>query len=78
MKKFLSFLLLSVLSLTCFAQEQKTINGSLKNADGNPVAGATITVKGSKRAVASDAAVRFTIEAAQSDNLVITSIGFEQ
>ncbi|MEP7231405.1 MAG: SusC/RagA family TonB-linked outer membrane protein [Ginsengibacter sp.] len=78
MKRFLTFLLLSAFSLPCFAQGQKTINGSLKNNDGNPVAGATITVKGSTRAVASDAAGRFTIEAAPSDDLVITSVGFEK
>ncbi len=78
MRRILTLLLLSAFSFPCFAQGQKTINGYLKDTDGNPVVGATISVKGSTRAVASDAAGRFAIEASPSDNLVITSVGFEK
>lgn len=54
----------------------QTITGTVVDDEKKPVSGATITVKGTKRATASDASGYFSIAASGTDILVITSIGF--
>lgn len=46
-------------------------------ANGQPIAGATITIKGTSSAVTSDANGEFTIQADSKDVLVITYVGYE-
>ena len=68
------FLLLC--SCMAFAQE-RTITGKITDETNKPIAGATVTVKGSKKAVTADADGNFSIRAASSDvTLLISSIGF--
>ena len=79
MKRFLTFLMLTAFSMACFAQEQKTISGTLRDeSTGTPVPSATVTVKGTKNATGTDANGNFTIRSsAANPTLVVTSVGYE-
>lgn len=76
--RLLICLLVGMWSTLAFSQAKKTITGLIKDNTGAPLTGVTVKVKGTKSGVASDAAGRFTIDAATTDNLVITSVGFEK
>ncbi|HEY8388525.1 MAG TPA: TonB-dependent receptor plug domain-containing protein, partial [Parasegetibacter sp.] len=56
--------------------DAQIIKGRLLSS-GEPVPGATVTVKGTGRAVVSDDEARFAIEAKVRDTLVITAVGFQ-
>jgi len=72
-------LLLCVLfTQTSFAQT-KTITGKVTDANGIPISGATVAVKGSKSGTSTDALGNFHISVSSGANtLVITSIGYAQ
>ncbi|MES2646389.1 MAG: TonB-dependent receptor [Bacteroidota bacterium] len=65
------------LVITVAAQAQQTIKGTLKDSAGAPLAGATITVKGTSTATVSDANGVFNINAPIGSTLVISSVGFQ-
>lgn len=71
--RFYLLLLFSLfISAVTYAQ---TVSGVI-NDGSNPVGGATVTVKGSTRATATDNAGRFSIQATGTDVLVISSVGY--
>ena len=53
------------------------ISGKVTDAEGKPVYGATVQIKGSKNAVLTNTDGVFTITAASGDVLVITSVGYD-
>ncbi len=55
----------------------KNISGKITDENGQPLEGATITVKGTKTAVKSDAGGNFSIDAERNSTLMITFVGFE-
>ncbi len=55
----------------------QNISGTVKNAAGEPLAGVTVTVKGTNKATSTDSNGRFSIEANPTDVLVISSVGFD-
>jgi TonB-linked SusC/RagA family outer membrane protein len=64
-----------LLSQQAFAQSK--VSGTIINQKNSaPLAGATVSVKNTTRSTSTDDAGRFSIEAAQGDVLVITSVGF--
>jgi TonB-linked SusC/RagA family outer membrane protein len=66
-----------LLSQQAFAQSK--VSGTVVNQRTSaPLAGATISVKNTTRSTSTDEAGRFSIEAAQGEVLVITSIGYVQ
>src|SRR5215203_6840650 len=72
----LSYTLLFLLfSATALAQQ--AVRGTLKSSTGEPLAGATITVKGTTTTAVTDALGAFTISAPTGSTLVVTSVGFE-
>ncbi|MBO9573875.1 MAG: TonB-dependent receptor plug domain-containing protein, partial [Chitinophagaceae bacterium] len=73
----LTFLLL--LSVSLFAQD-RVITGKITNtADGTPVAGASVSVKGTDRAVSADNNGNFSISVpSNATTLTISSVGFLQ
>jgi iron complex outermembrane receptor protein len=79
MKQFLTFLFLAIFSFTSFAQEQKTITGTLRNeATGNPIPSVTVAVKGTTSATTTDPNGNFVIKTnAANPTLVFTSVGYE-
>jgi TonB-dependent starch-binding outer membrane protein SusC len=54
------------------------IAGIVRSSDGQPIAGANITVKGTKRGSTTNADGNFTINANNNDILIISSIGYNQ
>src|SRR5215204_255240 len=64
-----------LLNLNAWAQQ--TVRGTLRGQTGEPLAGATVTVKGTTTTAITDAQGRFTINAASGSTLVVTSVGFQ-
>ncbi len=62
-----------LLGISVFAQE--VTRGTLKSPSGEPLAGATITIKGTNRSVVTDANGNFSINAPSGTVLVISSVG---
>ncbi|MBO9571918.1 MAG: SusC/RagA family TonB-linked outer membrane protein, partial [Chitinophagaceae bacterium] len=52
------------------------ITGVIRDADGNPLAGVNVVIKGTQRGVTTDANGKFSIEANVKDIIVISSIGY--
>ncbi len=57
-------------------QQKQTIKGSVKDANGDPVIGATIKVKGSAGGTVTDVDGKFTLDAPLGAELEISSIGY--
>ena len=77
-KKRLMLVFLATL-LSCgslLAQVKRVITGTITDAEGKPVPGATITVKGSNMAVISDENGRYSIEVQGNPELEVTSVGY--
>ncbi len=75
--KFLSGLgVLLFLPLLMFAQA-KTITGTVKDENGKPVSGASVTIKKQKTGTSTNEAGNFTITAATGDVLIISAVTFE-
>jgi TonB-dependent starch-binding outer membrane protein SusC len=58
--------------------ELPPISGHIVNEKGEPVAGATITIKGTKRGTTTNVDGSFNIDASEEDILIISSIGYNQ
>ncbi|MBO9571982.1 MAG: TonB-dependent receptor plug domain-containing protein, partial [Chitinophagaceae bacterium] len=52
------------------------VSGVIRDAEGNPIAGVNIVIKGTKRGVVSDAYGNFKIDAKEGEVLVISSINY--
>jgi TonB-dependent SusC/RagA subfamily outer membrane receptor len=75
MKKLYLLNLLLILSLNLLAQN--VVKGKVTDAQTNqPVAGASITVKGEKKGAISDANGNFTLNVSSSQTIVVSSIGY--
>ena len=57
-------------------QAQKMVSGKVMDADGNPVAGVTVKVKGTTKTTATNPKGEYSIDALDTDVLEITSVGF--
>src|SRR4051812_30360621 len=56
---------------------QQTITGTLKSPSGEPVVGATVSVRGMNKTAVTDANGRFTIAAPPGSVLEVSSVGFQ-
>ncbi|MDO6761290.1 TonB-dependent receptor [Tamlana sp. 2_MG-2023] len=74
-KLFFSFLLLSCMSLSGFAQN--VITGKVIDESGMVIPGATILVKGTTKGTVSDFDGNYTLEATSEDNLIFSYIGYK-
>ena len=64
--------------LLCFCvYAQQTVRGILRSSTGEPLVGATVTVKGTNRTVATDTSGQFQIAADTGSTLVISSVGYQ-
>src|SRR4051812_45778500 len=68
--------ILFLLSSSVPAWSQQIIQGTLKTQTGEPLTGATITIKGTNTSVTSDSAGRFTINTSIGSTLVISYVGY--
>ncbi|HEY1113479.1 MAG TPA: TonB-dependent receptor [Chitinophagaceae bacterium] len=76
--RHLIFVMSAVLCLCVTAFAQQVIKGTLRNPSGEPLAGATVMVKGTNRTTVSDANGQFSIEAPVGSTLVVSSVGFQE
>lgn len=77
MRRFLSlFTMLMLCGVLAFAQT-RVVSGKVTDTDGNPVAFATINIKGSSVGLSADANGAFSIKAKSGDILVISGTGFK-
>lgn len=58
-------------------EDKKPIRGVVRDADGDPLSGANIVIKGSRKGISAAADGSFTIEADMGDVLLITSVGHQ-
>ncbi len=58
-------------------QTRKLFKGSVLTATGDPVAGATVTIKGSSSGTSTGSDGSFSIEAAEGATLVVSNVGYE-
>src|SRR6476620_5307308 len=68
-----------ILLLTAFvAQAQKTITGKVTDEKGNPVAGASIVIKGGKGGATTDSSGTFNLSVPAGSNTLVTSfVGYQ-
>jgi len=71
---FLFFLFALFTALACFAQ-QRTVTGRVTSADNQPLAGISVTVKGTTTGTSTDANGNFSINAASGSTLVFSGVG---
>jgi TonB-linked SusC/RagA family outer membrane protein len=77
MRRFLSlFTMLMLCGVFAFAQT-RVVSGKVTDADGNPVAFATINLKGSSVGLSADANGAYSIKAKAGDILVVSAAGFK-
>jgi TonB-linked SusC/RagA family outer membrane protein len=70
-------LLIFVVFLSGLIYAQRSVSGRIISADNQqPVAGATVKVKGTQRQTATNADGNFVIDAEQTDFLIVTNIGY--
>ncbi|MEO6637803.1 MAG: TonB-dependent receptor plug domain-containing protein, partial [Ginsengibacter sp.] len=63
---------------TFTAAAQNTVTGTVTDSkDGTGLAGVTVAVKGSRKAVQTDAGGKFSIDASPNNTLIFTSVGFD-
>src|SRR4051812_40501308 len=65
------------LLLNANAWAQQTVRGTLHTATGTPLAGATVSVKGTATSTITDDQGRFSINAPVGSTLVVSSVGYE-
>lgn len=63
---------------TAVQQQKNTVAGTVTDAAGEPIIGASIVVKGTSRGTVSDADGYFTLSAPQGTTLEVSCIGFEK
>src|ERR1700709_2220825 len=79
LSRWVSFILLCVLFTQTAFSQNKTITGKVTDDKGAPVAGASVTVKGTKNGVNTAADGAFTISVSPTaTTLVISSVGCTQ
>ncbi len=71
----LSMAVALLFSFGAFAQH--IINGTLTSPTGDPLSGATITIKGTNKSAVADTKGAFSIDAPQGSILVISSVGYK-
>lgn len=77
---FIAAVMVVVSFMTAFAQDSYTIKGSVSSENGEPLAGATISVPGTKSATVTDLDGKFSItitKSSKAKDLLISYIGME-
>src|SRR5215203_6951332 len=76
MKKILSLLAVLVLFCALAYGQARTITGTIRDANGDPVPFATVAEAGTKNAVSADANGNFTIKIPNDAKLTVSATGF--
>lgn len=76
MKKQITLLITVLLTVCMYSFAQTNIRGTVKDSKNTPIPGATVRVKETGKAVATDINGTYTIAAAANNTLVFTSVGY--
>jgi TonB-dependent SusC/RagA subfamily outer membrane receptor len=76
MKKQITLLITLLLTTCIFAFAQTNVKGVVTDSKSSPIPGATIKVKETGKAVATDVNGNYTISAAANSTLIISSVGY--
>ncbi len=77
LSKRICLLVIATLGLTMAALAQNTVSGTVKDKDGNPVSGASVTVRGKSNGTSTDAQGMYTLpNVANGATLIISNTGF--
>ncbi len=76
--KFIQILTLSIVMVFQVALAQQTVTGTVTDADGLPLPGATVVVKGTSTATTADFDGNYSIAAANGDVLVVSYVGYDK
>ncbi|MDB5275044.1 MAG: SusC/RagA family TonB-linked outer membrane protein, partial [Chitinophagaceae bacterium] len=76
MKKQITLLITILLTACMYSFAQTSVKGTVKDSKSTPIPGATVKVKETGKAVATDINGNYTIQAAASNTLVISSVGY--
>jgi len=77
-KLLLSFLFIALFHFSAFAQDVKTLSGTITDASGEPVIGANVTEKGTSNGTITDLNGYFTLKASSRSTLTISFIGYSE
>src|SRR5690349_2373754 len=77
MRKILSLLAVLMLACTLVFAQTRTVTGTIRDANGNPVPFATVTEAGTRNAVQADANGNFSIALRQNGKLSVSAAGFQ-
>ncbi|MBC8032937.1 MAG: carboxypeptidase-like regulatory domain-containing protein [Chitinophagaceae bacterium] len=78
LKHFASFHLVILLTFTtAWAQEVNTVTGTVKDENGNPLVGVSITLKGTTTGTPTTAKGTFSISAQPNQTLIFSYTGYE-
>jgi TonB-linked SusC/RagA family outer membrane protein len=72
-----AFSLCAALLLSLSVWAQQAVRGTLRTQSGEPLIGATVTVKGTDRTAVTNEQGQFTIDAPAGSTLVVTSVGYQ-
>ncbi|PTS99474.1 TonB-dependent receptor [Pedobacter sp. HMWF019] len=62
---------------TAYLKKAETVSGTVVDKNGQPIPGATVTIKGTKTGTSTDQAGKFALNAAAGKILVISAIGYK-
>jgi iron complex outermembrane receptor protein len=74
--RFLLFCIFSICTMQGALAQSQSVTGKIAGEKNEPLAGATVSIKGKTKAVTTDSSGNFTIIAAQGDVLIISSVGY--
>ena len=67
-----------MLGQLCVNAQTGTVTGTVNGSDGRPLAGVSVNVKGTSRGTSTSSSGKFSIAAASTDSLILSSVGFQQ
>jgi len=76
MRKFATFFAMLMLSGSLVIAQTRTISGTVRDSKGDPVAGASVTVKGTQVGTTTNEVGAYKISAATGNTLVISAVGY--
>lgn len=76
LKRCLAFVLLSIACVAVYAQSQ-TIRGTVKDQQGEPVAGATVLEKGTANGVITDVDGNYSLRVQPGASIIVSYVGYE-
>ncbi len=76
MRKFASLLTMLMMLCTLAFAQTRTVTGTVKDNNDQPISGASVIIKGKKGGTVTNASGEFSISAATGNTLVISAVGF--